>query len=99
MSSSCLSSLIVCSWRLTMRTGSITSTADAAFCTRIMRLASRSVEMVSSRCADSPHMHANSSVLQLPPSASFSTFVSLVCRYGTCAPEPFFASATTHCSR
>mmetsp|Transcript_32698 Transcript_32698/g.75634 ORF Transcript_32698/g.75634 Transcript_32698/m.75634 type:complete len:279 (+) Transcript_32698:841-1677(+) len=80
MSSSCLSSLITRSCFFTIFTGSVTVIVAASFCTRIIRCASLRVEMVSSRCALSPQMHENMRVLQLPPSESLSTFVSLVWR-------------------
>ena len=62
------------------RAGSVVWTFSAVFWTRIMRCARRSVETVSSRCADSAHMHAKSSVAQFPPSESFRTPVSFVWR-------------------
>mmetsp|Transcript_40884 Transcript_40884/g.75696 ORF Transcript_40884/g.75696 Transcript_40884/m.75696 type:complete len:234 (-) Transcript_40884:498-1199(-) len=93
---------MICSCFFTSLTGSVTSTATLWFTTRIMRFAKRKVEMVSSKCADSPQMHAMSRVLQFPPRASLSTLVSLVWRYGMCAADPsalFRLNATTHCSR
>lgn len=45
-------------------------TAWVSFCTLIMRLASRRVDIVSSKCWDSPQMHARRRVLQFPPRES-----------------------------
>ena len=59
--------------------------------------AKRHVEIVSSACASSGHVHAIMVVLQLPPSASRSTDVSLLCRNATClSPRD---NALTVCSR
>lgn len=46
-------------------------TACVSFCTLIMRLARRRVDIVSSKCWDSPQMHASRRVLQFPPRESW----------------------------
>mmetsp|Transcript_33681 Transcript_33681/g.82633 ORF Transcript_33681/g.82633 Transcript_33681/m.82633 type:complete len:224 (-) Transcript_33681:469-1140(-) len=97
MASSCLSSAI---WRSYLRTntlGSLDSLITALVVSVRTRPAKRHVLTVSSTCESSGHTHAIITVLQLPPSASRSTPVSLLARNGTCAS--WRLSAFTVCSR
>mmetsp|Transcript_24140 Transcript_24140/g.60767 ORF Transcript_24140/g.60767 Transcript_24140/m.60767 type:complete len:219 (+) Transcript_24140:457-1113(+) len=98
MASSCFSSLISRSYFLISCTESFFTLSVASLETRAIRCANLHVDSVSSSCASSPQMLAISSVLQLPPSESFRTCVSLEERYGTWS-RFFSDSATMTCSR
>mmetsp|Transcript_11241 Transcript_11241/g.27398 ORF Transcript_11241/g.27398 Transcript_11241/m.27398 type:complete len:208 (-) Transcript_11241:463-1086(-) len=77
--------------------GSFDSLTTASVVRVRTRCAKRHVLTVSSTWSSCGHTHASMTVLQLPPSASRRTLVSLDCRKGTCWSRRL--SAFTVCSR